>query len=167
MKRIVRLDTSQTTSSRKSLLHYIVLSEKSRESNVTLELGGKRKGNHRPVIHYHVDDYTVGGFEAAVQLTNQLFSQMKIEDKSAYNPSDAGYVKGYSYHGSGHVVGTHRMGFNEYDSVVDSYQRTWQYHNLYLAGCGSMPTIATSNPTLTCAALSIRTARQIIKEHFA
>ena len=124
-------------------------------------------GNHRPIIHYKVDDYTVGGFKAATQLTKQIFSQMKIAKKSHYPPTDAGYVDGYSYHGSGHVVGTHRMGFNEYDSVVDSYQRTWQYHNLYLAGCGSMPTIATSNPTLTCAALSIRTARQIIKEHFS
>ena len=121
-------------------------------------------GNYRPIIHYHVDDYTVAGFAAATQFTDQVFKTMKIENKSQYNASDAGYIKGYSYHGSGHIVGTHRMGTSKDDSVVNSYQRTWQYHNLYLAGCGSMPTIGTSNPTLTCAALSIRTARHLIDQ---
>ena len=121
-------------------------------------------GNYRPIIHYHVDDYTVKGFAAATQFTDQVFKTMHIENKSQYKPTEAGYINGYSYHGAGHVVGTHRMGTNKNNSVVDSYQRSWQYHNLYLAGCGSMPTIGTSNPTLTCAALSIRTARHLIDE---
>ena len=123
-------------------------------------------GNYRPIINYHVDDYTVTGFSEACRFTEQVFSKMKIDDKTSYSPHDAGYVDGYTYHGAGHVVGTHRMGYNNKDSVVDSYQRTWQYHNLYLAGCGSMPTIGTTNPTLTCAALAIRTARHLINDCF-
>ena len=123
-------------------------------------------GNYRPVIHYKIDDYVVGGFSAATQLTKQIFKSMKIDNKTHYRKTEAGYVNGYSFHGAGHIVGTHRMGTADTNSVVDSYQRTWQYHNLYLAGCGSMPTIGTSNPTLTCAALSIRTARHLIDRYF-
>ena len=57
---------------------------------------------------------------------------------------------------AGHNVGTHRMGTSATDSIVDVDQRCWDHENLYLIGCGSMPTIATSNPSLTMAALALR-----------
>jgi choline dehydrogenase-like flavoprotein len=53
------------------------------------------------------------------------------------------------------------MGPDAERSVVDSYQRCWEHENLYLIGCGSMPTIATSNPSLTMAALAFRSAGAI------
>ncbi|MBN97872.1 MAG: hypothetical protein CME16_01305, partial [Gemmatimonadetes bacterium] len=49
-------------------------------------------------------------------------------------------------------------------SVVNEYQQTWDHDNLYLVGCGSMPTISTSNPTLTLAALSCKTAEYILRQ---
>jgi choline dehydrogenase-like flavoprotein len=42
-------------------------------------------------------------------------------------------------------------------------QRSWDHDNLYLVGCGSFPTVATANPTLTMAALALRTADHIVK----
>jgi choline dehydrogenase-like flavoprotein len=56
------------------------------------------------------------------------------------------------------------MGSSPADSVVDSGQRSWEHRNLYLTGSGSFPTMGTSNPTLTMAALSLRTAEQMIGE---
>jgi choline dehydrogenase-like flavoprotein len=45
---------------------------------------------------------------------------------------------------------------------VDSYQRTWDHPTLFLLGSGTFPTIATSNPTLTIAALTYRTPEKIL-----
>jgi choline dehydrogenase-like flavoprotein len=47
--------------------------------------------------------------------------------------------------------------------VVNDMQRSWDHDNLYLVGSGTFPTGATANPTLTIAALSLRTADHIIK----
>ena len=48
------------------------------------------------------------------------------------------------------------------DSVVDAHQRSWDHENLYLVGGGSMPTIGTSNTTLTLAALCFRSAEHML-----
>jgi choline dehydrogenase-like flavoprotein len=69
--------------------------------------------------------------------------------------------KGYVCFGSGHLVGTHRMGDDRRKSVTDSSMRAWDHDNLWLVGAGSMPTIATSNPTLTLAALAFKAAESI------
>ncbi|MBO9635375.1 MAG: GMC family oxidoreductase, partial [Chitinophagaceae bacterium] len=49
------------------------------------------------------------------------------------------------------------------DSVVNKDCRTWDHENLYLAGCGNMPTLGTSNPTLTTTALTFKAAEAILK----
>lgn len=64
----------------------------------------------------------------------------------------------------GHYAGTHAMGDLPATSVVDSDQRSWEHHNLFLLGSGSFPTMRTSNPTLTMAALALRTAERLIGE---
>ncbi|WP_207436472.1 GMC oxidoreductase, partial [Sabulibacter ruber] len=43
-------------------------------------------------------------------------------------------------------------------------QRSWDHENLYLVGGGSMPSIGTSNVTLTLAALCYRSARAMLKQ---
>ena len=58
------------------------------------------------------------------------------------------------------------MGERSENSVVDSYQRSHDHRNLYLVGSGSFPTVATANPTLTLAALCLRTADHIISKVF-
>jgi choline dehydrogenase-like flavoprotein len=125
-------------------------------------------GIPRPRIEYHVDEYTRAGMAAARQLWTQLFAYLGAPDSTDYWPGDPGYLtyKGqpYSYHGAGHSVGTHAMGLDAERSVVDPDQRCWEHENLYLVGCGSMPTIATSNPSLTMAALAFRTAGAIRKD---
>jgi choline dehydrogenase-like flavoprotein len=68
----------------------------------------------------------------------------------------------FHYHGMGHFAGTHAMGASPEDSVLNADQRSWDHPNLYLVGSGSFPTMGTSNPTLTLAALTLRTAERLI-----
>jgi choline dehydrogenase-like flavoprotein len=124
-------------------------------------------GNYKPVIQYNIDDYTLAGMAAANRLCNQVFQRAGIEDWT--NPDNGQHTvvefdgQRFAWGGAGHFAGTHVMGATPRDSVVDSFQRTWDHDNLYVAGAGSFPTIATSNPTLTLAALSFRTAREILR----
>jgi choline dehydrogenase-like flavoprotein len=67
------------------------------------------------------------------------------------------------YYGAGHLVGIHRMGTAKSNSVTDHMQKSWDHDNLYVVGSGSFPTVATANPTLTIAALCLRTADDIAK----
>jgi choline dehydrogenase-like flavoprotein len=75
-----------------------------------------------------------------------------------------GTVIPLGFYGSGHHMGTHRMGRSRTDSVVNDMQRTWDHDNLYAVGCGSMPTTGSSNPTLTAAAMTLRTAEDILRQ---
>lgn len=67
----------------------------------------------------------------------------------------------FQFIGAGHIMGTHRMGSCAEESVVNSYQQSWDHSNLYLIGCGSLPTVGTANPTLTAVALTIRSAEHL------
>ncbi|KIC01426.1 hypothetical protein OA88_14220 [Flavobacterium sp. JRM] len=125
--------------------------------------------NYRPVIHYNATEYMLKAFEASGIVSEQLFDQCGIKDFTEYKPGkDPDYVtykgKGYSFAGAGHIVGTHRMGFTKQDSVVNSDMRTWDHENLFLVGCGNMPTLGTSNPTLTMSALTFKAAEAILKQ---
>lgn len=125
-------------------------------------------GNYRPVISYNVSDYTRAGMAAAKSFADQVFRYVGVQNFTYYDSNLPGYLTykgtGYVYNGAGHMAGTHRMGTNKKNSVVDSNQRSWDYKNLYLVGCGSMPTIGTSNPTLTMTALVFRTSEAILRD---
>jgi choline dehydrogenase-like flavoprotein len=64
----------------------------------------------------------------------------------------------------GHFGGTHVMGSSPEHSVVDTDQRSWEHRNLFVVGSGSFPTMGTSNPSLTMAALTLRTAEHMLVE---
>jgi choline dehydrogenase-like flavoprotein len=60
--------------------------------------------------------------------------------------------------GFAHVMGTCRMGaVDDGTSVTDGFGRLWGMQGLYLATVGVIPTALAVNPTLTAAALAIRT----------
>jgi choline dehydrogenase-like flavoprotein len=69
-----------------------------------------------------------------------------------------------TYGGAGHIMGTYRMGDDPKTSVVNSFQRSHDHNNLYLVGSGTFPTGGTANPTLTLAALAMRTADRIVAD---
>jgi choline dehydrogenase-like flavoprotein len=125
-------------------------------------------GNMRPVVSYTLPDYTMRGASYACQLAQRLFRRLGAADHTAYDPTNSQYVtydgQGYVIRGGNHLAGTHIMGTSAATSVVDDRQRSWDHENLYLVGGGSMPTIGTSNVTLTLAALCLRSARHIIQQ---
>jgi choline dehydrogenase-like flavoprotein len=66
-----------------------------------------------------------------------------------------------------HQCGTARMGSDARTSVVDTFCRSHDHPNLFIADASVLPTSAAVNPALTIAALSLRTADHIIKNDFA
>jgi choline dehydrogenase-like flavoprotein len=123
-------------------------------------------GNMRPVISYTIPEYTLRAVAYARRLARVVFQRLGAADHTVYEPDDFGYVTyegtGYAIRGGNHLAGTHMMGTNEKNSVVDSLQRSWDHDNLYLIGGGSMPSIGTANITLTIAALCYRSAESMI-----
>ena len=66
-----------------------------------------------------------------------------------------------------HQCGTARMGVDPTTSVVDTYCRSHDHKNLFIADASVLPTSAAVNPALTIAALSMRAADHILREEFA
>jgi choline dehydrogenase-like flavoprotein len=153
---------------RQFTLQFEVEQEADPANRVTLDpsaLG--RLGNPRPRIVYDLSDHVKEGMAAAKQVSDQIYALLGAEDHTDYRPGPAqpGYLEHrgqpLAYRGAGHAAGTHLMGHDPSNSVVDGWQRSWDHPNLYLVGCGSMPSMGTSNPSLTMAALALRSAHHI------
>lgn len=104
-------------------------------------------GLPRPKITYSFGDYTLDGWEQAKPVFQQILEEVGVTEVQFSEPG-----------GAGHLLGTHRMGDDPSTSVTDSYGRTHDHPNLFLAGGGLFPTVGTANPTLTIVALALRTA---------
>jgi glucose dehydrogenase len=161
--------------SRQFRLGFLVEQDPEESNAVTLSSAFRdHLGLPRPQIHYNLSDYTKQGLAAARTTASAIFQGLGAEEFTSkpYNddpssfqwpPSEKTRLK---YFGSGHIVGTYRMGTSSSNSVVNDMQRSWDHDNLYLVGSGTFPTIATANPTLTIAALCLRTAEHILKSGF-
>jgi glucose dehydrogenase len=131
-------------------------------------------GLPRPQISYNLSDYTRMGFIAAFRMKNLLFEKMGLDeftkvgddDPTRFDEEIEGKTVRLNYIGAGHLMGTCRMGNDQKTSVVDTFQRSHDHKNLYLVGSSTFPTGATANPTLTIAALSLRTAKHILDTDF-
>ena len=125
-------------------------------------------GNYRPVISFNISDYCMKTLAYARNICRTIFQRLGAEEYTHYDPSDYGYFtyqgEGYVFRGGNHYAGTHIMGTNKDDSVVDKYQRSWEHENLYLVGAGSMPSIGSSNTTVTLAALTFSSTEQMLKD---
>jgi choline dehydrogenase-like flavoprotein len=62
-----------------------------------------------------------------------------------------------------HQCGTARMGSDPATSVVNSFGRSHDHRNLFIADASVLPTSAAVNPALTIAALSLRTAKHMLE----
>jgi glucose dehydrogenase len=158
--------------SRQFRLGFLIEQSPDDSNTVTLSTAAKdRLGLPRPKINYNLSDYTKQGLAAAKRTATAIFKAMNADEyTSAPHPDDPssfpwpnGQTTRLKYYGAGHIVGTHRMGASANNSAVNDMQQSWEHDNLFLVGSGTFPTIATANPTLTIAALCLRSADYILR----
>jgi hypothetical protein len=105
-------------------------------------------------IHYNLtpkDHATIAAMSAEVERLASVLGEM-IDEKPIVLPNGS----------SLHYQGTVRMGLtDDGTSVCDTNAKVWGTDNVYVAGNGVIPTPTACNPTLTAAALAVRTARHI------
>jgi choline dehydrogenase-like flavoprotein len=82
---------------------------------------------------------------------------------NATRAKEAHFPEVFVFDSGGHQMGTCRMGKDETDSVVNSFGQVHSISNLFVVGPSSfVGTSGTANPTLTVAALAIRTADHLL-----
>lgn len=110
-------------------------------------------GIPRPRIRYRIDDYTKAGLAEARRIHQQAFVKLAATEISHF-PDDR-------FQGAGHVMGTARMGADPKTSVVDADLRAHDHPNLFVEGSAVFPACGAANPTLTIAALALRSVDAI------
>lgn len=107
-------------------------------------------GMRKAGIAYRVGDYSLTAFTPIRQAVSGIFTRAGISEPRGGEPT--------SWTGSGHVLGTCRMGNDTATSVVNRDCRSHDHCNLFIVGSAVFPTVGTANPTLTVAALALRAA---------
>jgi choline dehydrogenase-like flavoprotein len=108
-------------------------------------------GVPKPRVFFRLNDYTATALASARKIHEQLFH--------AIGATGIGHVP-YA-EGAGHIMGTTRMGTDSKKSVANADGKSHDHPNLWFAGSSLFPTSGTANPTLTIAALTLRTAEAI------
>jgi choline dehydrogenase-like flavoprotein len=110
-------------------------------------------GLPRPRIAYRIDDYTKAGLAEARRIHGRLFERL--------NATEIGHKADADFQGAGHVMGTARMGADAKHAVVDANLSAFDHPNLFIEGSAVFPTGGAANPTLTIAALALRSVDAI------
>jgi choline dehydrogenase-like flavoprotein len=126
-----------------------------KENSVSKSANLDELGLERPLIQYQVDaadGYVRKCFKKIVEVHQAVFDAMGITRRKLQLDDDS---KPLTFGGSGHIMGTTRMG-DKADSVVDKDCRAHDHQNLFILGSSVFPTGSTANPTSTIAALALR-----------
>ena len=107
-------------------------------------------GNPVPDIHWTVGDRALATIERANERQREILETLGAEITWTVGPEDTGPAY--------HHMGTTRMGTDPEHSVVDPACRTHDLENCWVASSSVFPTGGATNPTLTIAALALRTA---------
>lgn len=110
-------------------------------------------GVPKPRVFFRLDSYTVEALAAARKIHERLFE--------ALGATEIGHLP-YA-EGAGHIMGTTRMGADSKTSVANAQGRSYDHPNLWFAGSSLFPTSGAANPTLTIAALALRTADAMMR----
>jgi choline dehydrogenase-like flavoprotein len=126
------------------------------ESALTLDPSRKNRwGDPLPVIKHVLDDKTQARKAATREHIVGLFNLLaKANNGRVLNVSEGNYLD--------HPSGGCRMGTDPKTSVCDSYGRTHDHENLFVAGSPTLPTGGCTNATLTFVALALRSAERIL-----
>jgi choline dehydrogenase-like flavoprotein len=64
-----------------------------------------------------------------------------------------------------HQCGTIRIGNDPATAPLDPFGRAFDHPNLFVTDASSLVTSAAVNPSLTVAAMALRSAREVLKQH--
>lgn len=120
-------------------------------NTVTLAPEKDEYGMPLPLVNFSYGDNDRKLIDHAVATMRQIFKA------AGGNPE-------YVAPDTAHLMGGCRMGRTRDDSVTDSYGRTHDHENLYLAGAPLFVTGGGGNPTETIMALAARTADHLIDQ---
>ena len=120
-------------------------------------------GLPRPIFTFEIGEYTKKGLREGQAAAMELFGLMGATvGKQPRDLEPAG--GGFNWNTAAHIMGTCIMGDDPKTSVVDRWGRTHDVPNLWVVGSSVFTTSATSNPTITIAALALRTATAIHRQ---
>jgi choline dehydrogenase-like flavoprotein len=127
------------------------------ESAVTLD-GSETDDHGNPVPHVEFDigQHVVETGEHAIEIMKEILSEMDATITSVSDPSRQRLAN--------HHNGTTRMGSDPEQSVVNGRLRTHDLRNLWIVSSSVFPTSGATPPTLTIAALALKTADHIDEE---
>jgi choline dehydrogenase-like flavoprotein len=134
------------------------------ESANQIELSDKKDdfGIPRPRFTFDIGEYAKGGLVEGFETARACFEVMNAEILPKSIADNQANPK--LWNTAAHIMGTTIMGDDATDSVVDRWGCTHDVRNLWIVGSSVFPTSATANPTLTIAALSLRTAAAIHRQ---
>jgi len=129
-----------------------------RESSLTLdETARNRWGDPLPKIDHRFDEATQARQGATREQILNIFRLMaRANDGKILETSFSNYLD--------HPGGGCRMGEDPTSSVCDSWGKTHDHENLYVAGAPTTPTAGCTNGTLTFVALTLRAADRIARQ---
>lgn len=122
----------------------VVVEDLPQDSNrVTLDSDGMPR-----VLHASISDYAQRGIERSLAQVERVLAPLPVErvEFVGLRPTES------------HVQGSLRMGTDRASSVVDSRQIHYDARNLVVVGSAVFPSGPCANPSLTVAALSLRSA---------
>jgi choline dehydrogenase-like flavoprotein len=133
-------------------------------NRVELSPNTDRLGIPRPLFTFDIGAYVEGGLRHGFDVATALFELMEAQVPPGAKPLDNPQTNRVNWNTAAHIMGTCLMGDDPSDSVVDRWGRAHEVPNLWIVGSSVFPTSATANPTLTIAALTLRTADAIDRQ---
>jgi choline dehydrogenase-like flavoprotein len=115
----------------------------------------KRDRAGQPLMrnYYSFSDYEQAGFAFAREIFKKIVAALNAEVLSIGDPSP-----------QFHLMGMTRMGKDPKTSVTDGFGRSHDHKNLFIMSSSLFPSASVVNPTLTLAALALRTAHEIARQ---
>ena len=130
-------------------------SHPSRDSRLTLDPTNRNRfGDPMPKVEHRLDEAAQGRETATAAHIQDVYDRIaKANDTKILSVSRSDYQD--------HPSGGCRMGTDPSQSVCDSYGRTHDHPNLFLAGAPTLPTGGCTNATITFVALTLRSTDHI------
>lgn len=137
-------------------------------------------GLPRPEVNFKLDEYTLKGCRTAWDWHMSVFHKLGIKtitddpmptgsdkDWEAFIRGD--YAEDYKLSlssGDAVIAGTVCMGDNPSDAVVNRFSQSFDNPNLYVVGTANYLSVGSASPSLTAAALGLRSADHILSQFF-